>query len=319
MQVINDTLIELMLGEPAVYWNLAVFPLLSGKQWPVDYLTLDEALEQEGAVVMEVSGEGHVPELQFENRMTEKILLLDGDELAGAKQNRVLNLTILVGPRHKVVIPVSCVEHGRWAYQTHRFASAKRNLYGSLKAKKMAAVTMSMRERNSRVSDQHEIWNDIARKFDRMGSRSDTDAMGDLYEDRENRLNEYQQAFKPVTGQVGAVFAIEGEVAGLELFDNEATLAKTFRKLVGSFAMDALEIEDENTAVPDKDDVMQFLERIKQAELTRHTAVDLGLDIRLSGDQLVGGALIADERIIHLSAFNLPGEKMSGGLDRVYA
>jgi len=66
--------------------------------------------------------------LAFENSSAEKILLVDGDELVGAKQNRVINLSILVAGGAKVVIPVSCVEQGRWAYRSREFSSARRAL-----------------------------------------------------------------------------------------------------------------------------------------------------------------------------------------------
>ena len=43
-----------------------------------------------------------MPELAFENASAEKILLVDGDELIGAKQNRVVNISILVGGGKRV-------------------------------------------------------------------------------------------------------------------------------------------------------------------------------------------------------------------------
>jgi len=39
------------------------------------------------------------------------LLLLDGEELIGAKQNRILNTTVLVAAHTEVTIPVSCVAH----------------------------------------------------------------------------------------------------------------------------------------------------------------------------------------------------------------
>lgn len=89
--------------------------------------------------------------------------------------------------------------------------------------------------------------------------------------------------------------------------------------LVQGFAMDTMEAGEVVAAVPGEVEVLAFLDRIKQAEITRHTAVDLGLDVRLSGDQLVGGALIADDRIIHLSSFNLPEKMQERGRDHVNA
>jgi hypothetical protein len=69
---------------------------------------------------------------------------VDGDELVGAKQNRILNLTILVGGEQKLVIPVTCVEQGRWRYRNPEFASAGRALFAKARARKMSQVTESM-------------------------------------------------------------------------------------------------------------------------------------------------------------------------------
>ena len=44
---------------------------------------------------------------------TQPVLLLDGDEPVGAKQNRVLNLTILAPPMAEIRIPVVCIEQAR--------------------------------------------------------------------------------------------------------------------------------------------------------------------------------------------------------------
>src|SRR5262245_32415074 len=116
MHSITEALANLRLGEPAAFRNLIVFPLFGCNDRAPEYLTLDEALEQGLARVTEVSEGGSVPELAFENDGARRVLLVDGEELVGARQNRVLNLSILVAPKSKVVIPVSCVEQGRWRY-----------------------------------------------------------------------------------------------------------------------------------------------------------------------------------------------------------
>ena len=58
------------------------------------YLTLKEALEKRLLVIKEVSAQASVPELKVINNADLPVLLLDGEELAGAKQNRVLNTTM---------------------------------------------------------------------------------------------------------------------------------------------------------------------------------------------------------------------------------
>jgi len=124
MQTITEALSNTRVGDPARFRNLTVFPLFAPGGVQPDYLTLDEALEQEVARVAEVSVSGSVPELAFENDAGFRVLLVDGEELVGNRQNRALNLSILVAAKSNVVIPVSGVEQGRWRYVSPAFASA---------------------------------------------------------------------------------------------------------------------------------------------------------------------------------------------------
>ena len=55
------------------------------------YGTLAEALRYGVIVVTEVNAGGSIPDLKVINNADSSVLLLDGEELKGAKQNRVLN------------------------------------------------------------------------------------------------------------------------------------------------------------------------------------------------------------------------------------
>src|SRR4051794_37686553 len=94
---IAEALSAVELGVPQTHQNLTVFPLLAREPKSAHYLTLDEALARGALLVTEVGESGMVPELTVLSRGPEPVLLVDGEELVGAKQNRVLNLTILVG------------------------------------------------------------------------------------------------------------------------------------------------------------------------------------------------------------------------------
>ena len=84
------TLLATMLtGEPVTHGALAVIPLLAPHLDDPDWLTLEEAGER--ARVTEVSEAGSVPFLKVANGADQPLLLLDGEELIGAKQNRILN------------------------------------------------------------------------------------------------------------------------------------------------------------------------------------------------------------------------------------
>ena len=214
VQEIQNSLVGLKLGSPQVHLNLALFPLLDERETSPDYLLLDEALERKLARVTEVTGEGRVPELAFENASSEKILLVDGDELVGAKQNRILNLSILVGVGQKIAIPVSCVEQGRWSYRGRDFRSAGRALFGKARAKKVQRVSESLRSSGDRHSNQSEIWADVAGKAASSDVSSATMSMGDIYEDCARQVNAYVTAFQAERRQRGAVVAIDGKPVG---------------------------------------------------------------------------------------------------------
>ena len=71
------------------------------------------SLERNLILITEVDESGTVPELKVVNKSDTMILILDGEELVGTKQNRIVNTTLLIAGKDTVVIPVSCVEQGR--------------------------------------------------------------------------------------------------------------------------------------------------------------------------------------------------------------
>ena len=115
--LIKNYLEKIQIGKGQSYKNLTLYPVLSDEVIPFDYLTLDEALSQNLIEVVEVDQHGSVPELRVINKSDKMVLILDGEELVGAKQNRIINTTILIPANETVKIPVSCVEEGRWSYR----------------------------------------------------------------------------------------------------------------------------------------------------------------------------------------------------------
>jgi len=305
MQAIQSLISSLEIGQPQFEGGLAVFPLFRKEPAAMDYLLLDEALDRELARVTEVSEAGHVPELAFENTSPLRVLLVDGDELLGARQNRIVNISILVGAGKKLVIPVSCVEQGRWSYRSARFASAKRSLFASAKAKKMAYMSRSMRDGGSRRSNQGEIWSDISERMFARSVASDTHAMSDLYEAVEPDLDRYGKAFAVQPGQAGAVFADGSRVIGLEFFDAPEAFGKCFGKMVRSYAMDVNEAPVPVDEAAVRTEVRRFLDEMLEAATEKYAALGDGEDVRLAGEGIAGGALVDGERVVHLAAYRV--------------
>ncbi len=304
MQTITDTIDHLHLGKATTFEGLSVFPLFGDTVREADYITLDEALEQELARVVEVDEDGEVPNLLFDNFGDRKVLLVDGDELIGAKQNRVINLTILVAAHSKIEIPVSCVEAGRWSYSSAEFRPSGRAMYSKVRASKAEQVSVRMKASGERYSDQSEVWEDIAQHSAQMRVDSPTASMGDMYEQHEKQLGSYREAFKAEDNQVGAVFAVNGHVQGIEYFDSPRPFKKQLDKLVGSYAVAAV-LEEKGERKETTDAVVNdFLQQVAGARGEAYPGLGEGEDVRLSADEVAGGALVAEERVVHLAAFN---------------
>jgi hypothetical protein len=304
MQAIADTLQGLGVGPASGCANLCVYPLLAPAARPRDYLTLAEALERGTAVVTEISEGGSVPELLLENRGDSKVLLLDGEDLVGAKQNRVLNVSILVGGRRKVKIPVSCVEHGRWRHTSARMRTGDSVLSPLSRSYTSSEVSTSLSRTGLRRSDQSRVWSDVDTTLRTLVCDSSTGALADVHEQRRARLDEYVRAVHRVPDQVGVVFVLNGEVLGMDLLDATDSLAHLLPRLVRSYALDALEHpgEDDRHATPLQ--VSAFLQQVADAPTQVFPSTDLGQDLRFSGEAIMGGALVEDDRVIHLVAFS---------------
>jgi hypothetical protein len=307
MQALSSALKALEIGSPIAAGPLTLFPLLRADAPTAAYALLDEALDAGLAEVTEISDGGSVPELFFRNKSDRDILLVDGEELVGAKQNRVLNLTILVGAFQDVKIPVSCVEAGRWAWRSRRFASGKRKLNASARREKMRGVSAAMRESGlrSRGDIQGEVWRSVDMSMERVACASPTSSLHDVFDSVEDRLQQHRGKDTPLPGQIGAVFVVGGAVAGVELFDAADTLGKLLHKLVDSYLFDALEFETEGAEAkaPSLDEVRALIERIASAQPAVYTAVAKGVDLRIEQSDLHAAALADGERVVHLSAF----------------
>jgi len=75
------------IGRPSQFRNLTLFPLRrrSASVQPLDYMLLEDGIAQGKVRLTELHPGGSVPELRLENNGDLPILLVDGEELVGAK------------------------------------------------------------------------------------------------------------------------------------------------------------------------------------------------------------------------------------------
>lgn len=306
MRTIGQEFAAITVGDPVHFGGLTVFPLFRDGFMPPEpsYTLLEEAVARGAARVTEVGGGGSVPELRFDNLGEKPVLLLDGEELIGAKQNRVVNLTILAPAKQVIVIPVSCVEAGRWHIETEDFRPAEYVMYSRARAAKAAQVSSSMAVGGWRQADQSAVWGEIALKSERLGARSPTQAMKAMYDSRVEDIDAYLSAFVWSERQVGLIFAIGKGDMGLDLMDHPYAMRAILPKLLRSYALDAVEVPDSAAATAGA--AVSFLHRVDKAESLLRPAVGIGEDVRLTGEGISGAALWAESRYVHVCAFTTP-------------
>ncbi len=291
--------------------NLTVFPLLAPNGKEPGYLILEQALEKDLIRITEVDREGSVPDLKLINLGNENVLIVEGEELVGAKQNRIVNSTFLIAGNTEVMIPVSCVEQGRWRYESDQFRSGNKMMHASLRREHQGYVACRLKMGDGYRSDQGRIWDDISEKTARMEVAAPTQAMADVYETYEDRLSEFLTVIKLIEFQVGAVFAINGNILGLESFSSHDTFERFFEKLVKSYALDAMDTTEasKNVSVPPSK-AKRFVESVAKSKGEPHPSLGLGENITFASMTVSGSALAEGDRLIHLSAFKKKkGEK----------
>ncbi len=301
---LSKTLRQVKLERPVSHSPLHLFPLVGGTTFAEEGVTLlDEALEGGTLRVEELDEGGSVPELRVINGGTMPVLILEGDELIGAKQNRVVNSSVLVAAASELVLPVSCVERGRWSRRSRAFSSGKATPHLSLRHLKSRSVHDSLRRGRGHRSDQGAVWEEVDRLAYLHASPSPTDALQDTRAGLSERLAAFDTLSEKIpAGTRGVVVAIGDRPVALEVLAGPRSFAKVLPKRLAGYALEALEHEGDST-LSDSSTVERFVADVAAARREEHPAVGEGTDVRFEREGLAGYALCGNGSVLHAAAF----------------
>jgi len=300
MKVFSQFMAGLRIGEAVEFSRLKILPVFVDEDRKLPFLDLEEALKKGFIEITEISEGGSVPDLEVSNKSLEDVIILDGEELIGAKQNRIVNTTIVVGATTKVTIPVSCVEQRRWHYTSPSFSSSRSMAYSSLRRLKHEHVTASLRRDRSYYTDQSAVWRDVDAKMERMAVASPSAAMSDMYESTVDHTDEdLQKSIPHREKQVGFLAFIDGNFAGGELFGSADLCGKKLPKLVRSYYLDSLDAGVEFPAIT----VEQVFAQVQAAQHEQFEAIGKGAELRFETANVQGSWKLVDDLIPHLIVF----------------
>jgi hypothetical protein len=173
-------------------------------------------------------------------------------------------------------------------------------------------VSVSYERVGTAHSMQSEVWEEVERKLGTAGSASRSAALHQAYQDNEARFAALIERVEMPAGCNGVAFAINGRLAGVDLFDKPRTLRAQLPKLIRSVALDALGEPDSPSAsvtgpLPDaplsSEALLRWFGQCTFIQVERHPSTGLGDDLRLRSADRIGACLQVDEHTIHLELF----------------
>lgn len=305
-RVLRDRLAALEVGQRLEARGLTVYPLLAEDAGATGHLTMDQALARGLIEIAEVSPSGSVHELKLVNHSTEMVLLLEGDQLVGAKQNRTLNTTILVAGNSQITIPVSCVEAGRWHAVSQRFAASEGYSHPSLRREKVRSVHESLRGGRGCRSDQEAVWSEVDRTAACAGVHSDTRDYEAVHSALARDIGNLAAEFELPERAVGVAVVVGGRIEVIELLDSHATLQRLWPRLVRGYGLEAIMHRQREPARGDVGarEVRALLQALAgDGTVECRRSPGLGRDVRIETSEATGAALVADGRVLHCAVF----------------
>jgi len=289
---------EATIGKPKTRLGTTIYPIFLPDNSPKDIKIATDDL-----IVSELES-ASVPPIQVHNPTDSPLLIPAGKVLSGGRQTRTVNVSILVAPGSTIIIPVSCVEAGRWHGQ-RRFEDSKRYSSRSVRMAKQRSVARNVKSMQTKNSDQGAVWSSIDAELTRRHLDSDTKNF--LY--AEESLNNETERFAavqellnegPEPQQNGIAIAQGDEVVSVEMFASPDALKSSYEALIRSAIFDS---PDKKVESPSEDAVQKFLDQILSAETTEATGVGLGTEYHFENDKFVAHALAYEGKFLHANAF----------------
>ncbi|HKA37521.1 MAG TPA: DUF6569 family protein [Thermoanaerobaculia bacterium] len=264
---------------PFVNQNLAIYTVFDRTADDRQYVTLADGMKARTVIVRErgaSGGNAAVNELEVENKSDQWLFLQAGDVVHGGQQDRTIGIDVAIPPKSPPQ-PISafCVEHGRWTGKASFDGTAA--IVGSPKLK--ASI---QGEKN-----QSAVWADVAAADAKAAvvvsaeapvvstTMSSTGSYSGIIRNREiqSKTADY---VNPLLGRledsrdaVGLVVAINGELAAADVYGSPALFHKLGRKLVESYAREALLARDPKKSppkAPSKEAALEFLDSVSRAQ-----------------------------------------------------
>lgn len=225
---------RLRVGDAIAHRALTVFPIL-GADAPVEFISLERALPLDFALT-EVPG-GVVTALVAHNPTDHHVLLLDGQEVTGARQNRVFDGTFLVAPHTKRPVAVCCIERGRWEASRENETFESSAHFADPRVRTIQRATRARDRDGSLRSDQQAVWKTIDGILASERVLSPTASLVDVQASRAAEEPFPVTKFWPREAQVGLMAYLGPKLVSVEILGRADAYRDVHAQLVRGFSL----------------------------------------------------------------------------------
>ena len=300
-----------MIAKPSSFTNhkaLSVVQFVTADADSFSYTTATKGITDGTVEVLELTQSGSVNSLAILNHSDQFVFFADGDVLAGAKQNRVLNTSVFLAPDSKTVVPVSCVESGRWKYSSEKFRSTDDSAPSFLRASKARQVTDNARKGEGHLSDQSAIWASVDAYQHDLNVDSPTSSLSDIYDQKRESFEKFAAQFKFHETANGLALFTGKTLLHLDIFNRREVYREYFPKIMRGAALEAygLSLKAPKLSMAEAFyKTSEFIDRMMDLESQKVDGVGVGEENRFESDAIAGFRLSYGMAMIHTAAFNL--------------
>ena len=287
MQIFKDTFKDITFQEIININNLKIIPIqLEGLRHDDRIVPFDNLFDKGLAKAEEVTAEGIVSRVKIINYSENLLFISDGEAIVGAKQNRIAERSVIIKDQSDAVVPVYCVERGRWGYRDRenpRFAKSEFSLSPRTRDKKAEFLKNSHNQ-----STQNMVWQDIDEFSEKVNYSSETSDLGDILNSRNNE-NLYEKVEE--VNSNGFIVLGTGRPF-IEVFSHNDICKKHLNKSIRIWSA------DENTVAETFDKPENYFEKFNNSEWDKEDSIGLENAFSSKGDNN-GRAIFHNQKLVH--------------------
>lgn len=295
------------LEPQVIYRNIVFLPVESKTSPRIKYISLRSAVLSQKAQVTEVSEAGNVPKVKIINNSKEFILIPQGEHLEGAKQNRIVNTSILVEPESEIIIPVSCIEQGRWHHIRPDFIPGEELVAYKLRKHTSVEVSKNLKQRGEFNSNQASVWNFIENDFMKDEIHHHTSSYSAYMKEKLNRERIEKFDYTLPANINGAAIFIGDKLLSFEYFSYQNYFDEIKDRLIRAVIIDAQDYNryELKTTADYKFIFMSKIGELLDAEQIHKKSIGVGDDykILLEAKNINANFLVYNDEIIHMVNF----------------